>query len=422
MDSLHAPTEPADLDAQALGRLVEQLILEQQGLDPFELLLAAGILAYPDYEAWRMGRRAELQSALRLGAAETAVLLADAARQAEVSGLLARDIEHRRWSDDEDGARTPLSIGTDPTLRRAVAKCYQPPPRDRQLDLFYDGGAVALEQSLRDALAERRLADARAACARLLERGSDGAAIADWLSLIDALDSSGDSPARVPCSAEEAAARLEEVDRLVPIARRRLGYRARDLLAVLWNDLAQQFQSLRFNADAPRLHASWVLSQLERWADARAAIEAEPTWRAEPLLLARHSAVCRRGGDRTAALKDWFALCWLHPDAADRVLGAADLPDKALAARWSEFCDLDPPAPPLPALETEDFPAWCLLADPGLAASAPPAANDADPDRADAYAAVQALIMEPADLDRRRRLGDAHPTLLATFLERLRRA
>jgi hypothetical protein len=422
VESLHEPIEPADLDAHVLGRLVEQLILEQQGLDPFELLLGAGILAYPDYEAWRMGRRVELQSVLRLGAAETAAILERAAQQAVVSGLLARDMEHRRWCDAGDDASPPLTIGTDTALRRALGKCYQPPPRDRQLDLFYDGGAVALEQSLRDALAERRLADARAACARLLERGADSAAIADWLSLLDALDAVGDLPPPVASFTDEAAARLEEIDRLVSIARRRLGHRARDLLAVLWNDVAQQFQSLRFDANAPRLHASWVLAQLERWADARAAIEAEPDWSAEPLLLARHAAVCRRGDDRNAALKDWFALCWLHPDAADSVLGAVDLPDKALAARWSEFCDLDPPAPPLPALETEDFPAWCLLADPGLAASAPPAADDADPDRADAYAAVRALIMEPADLDRRRRLGDLHPTLLRTFLERLPRA
>jgi hypothetical protein len=81
--------DPADLSPERLARLTEQLMLEQQGLDPLELLLTIGALAYPDYEAWRMGRRPELQSALRLPVADIVTLLQRAAAQAAAAGLLA---------------------------------------------------------------------------------------------------------------------------------------------------------------------------------------------------------------------------------------------------------------------------------------------------------------------------------------------
>ena len=53
------------LSDKDLGALVDRLLLEQGRLDPLELLLAADVLAYEDYEAWRMGQRPGIQSALR---------------------------------------------------------------------------------------------------------------------------------------------------------------------------------------------------------------------------------------------------------------------------------------------------------------------------------------------------------------------
>jgi hypothetical protein len=134
------------------------------------------------------------------------------------------------------------------------------------------------------------------------------------------------------------------------------------------------------------------------------------------MLLERHGRACRLSGDTRAALADWLALCWGHPDTAERVLGARDFPDPRLAAHWLAFCDLDPPDGPAPPLETADFPAWCLLVEPGLAAEVPADQGPPEPLRAAAYRAALALARTPDDVAQRRALGAAHPALLAAFL------
>jgi len=63
------------LSNNALGSLADRLLLEQGRLDPLELLLAADLLAYEDYEAWRMGHKPTTQGLLRAAPADVAELL-----------------------------------------------------------------------------------------------------------------------------------------------------------------------------------------------------------------------------------------------------------------------------------------------------------------------------------------------------------
>jgi hypothetical protein len=51
-------------DRKALTTQVDRLLLQQGRLDPLELLLALELLPYEDYQAWRLGRRANLLDAL----------------------------------------------------------------------------------------------------------------------------------------------------------------------------------------------------------------------------------------------------------------------------------------------------------------------------------------------------------------------
>ncbi|WP_058555727.1 hypothetical protein [Thiohalocapsa sp. ML1] len=410
------PIDPSASSAAELASLIERLILEQQRLEPLELLLAAGALAYPDYEAWRLGQRAVLEDALRLQLADTLVLLQRAEEQARCAGLVGAPTDYRRWGDDA----APLHVGPSPALQRALATLYAPPPDRRQLDLFYDSGAVVAEETLREALLARRFGAARDACDRLRGLAPAHARLGDWQHLIDTLDPTarhtGPDASRVG-----AAALLHAIDAITPTAERLLGRRARDCLALLWAELADAADGSDFDPAAPRLHASHALAWLGRWPDVRAAVEAEPGWSDEPVLLERHGRACRLSGDHRAALGDWFALCWAYPDTAERLLAAGDFPDPRLAAHWVAFCDLDPPAGSAPPLETADFPAWCLLVEPGLAAEVPADQRVSDPGRATAYRAALALARAPDDVGRRRALGAAHPGLLVAFLG-LRRA
>ena len=61
-----------ELSDKDLEALVDRLVLDQGRLDPLELLLAAEVLTYEDYEAWHLGRRPNIQNALRLPPDEAA--------------------------------------------------------------------------------------------------------------------------------------------------------------------------------------------------------------------------------------------------------------------------------------------------------------------------------------------------------------
>jgi hypothetical protein len=266
---LQKPTDPSALSAALLASLVERLILEQQRLEPLELLLAAGVLAYPDYEAWRLGQRADLEDALRLPLAETLALLRQAEEQARSTGLVAAAVDYRRWGDDA----APLHVGPSPALQRALATLYAPPPDRRQLDLFYDSGPLVAEDALREAVLARRFGAARDACERLRGLAPAHARLGDWQRLIDALDPTARN------TGAGAALLLHEIDAITPTAERLLGRRARDCLALLWAELADAADGSGFDPAAPRLHASHALAWLGRWQEVRAAVEAEPGWR-----------------------------------------------------------------------------------------------------------------------------------------------
>ena len=147
---------PSDKDLLAL---VDRLVLEQGRLDPLELLLAVELLAYEDYEAWRLGRVAALQPLLGLPPDESAELLCRAATYVRAQGFAATPVSHLGWGPRPQ----PLVIGPHPALARACAEALAP-ARDRpRLDLFLDSRVLLLETRVCDALAGRRPGEALAA-------------------------------------------------------------------------------------------------------------------------------------------------------------------------------------------------------------------------------------------------------------------
>jgi hypothetical protein len=310
------------------------------------------------------------------------------------------------------------AMASDPDHRDPDA-----PPPPRQLDLFSDSAGVMLEETLREEVLARRFAAAREAVDKLRRHDPQHARIGDWRCLIDRLDRASQAVGAGPCGTD-AAVLLRDIDAVNPAAASLLGPRAGDCLAPLWDALAHAADGLAFDPAEPRLHASFALAQLGRWQQVRAVIEAEPGWRDEPGLLVPYARACEHSGDTGAARGALLAACWSQPQSAERILAAGDCPDSRLAAHWSAFCDLDldAEADAASALATEDFPAWCLLVDPALAADAPTDIDAADADRAAAYRAAQALASAPDDLDQRRALGAAQPALLRIFLQRRRGA
>jgi len=386
------------LPERDLRALVDRLLLEQGRLDPLELLLAADLLAYADYEAWRLGRRADLQGALVVDPAQAAELLERAAAYARAQRLTATPLVHRGWGAGSGS----LHIGDQGALARACAFAYAPPADRPQLDLFQDSSTLLLEDDIARALAERRGDQARELVARLMRQAPGHRHLRGFLRLIQACDSAGQA------GAEE---RLRELEAIEPLARALLGHRERDFLAPLWTALAEALTGQPFDPREPRRHASFAWARVGRWEAVSAAVEAEPGWRDHPLLVLAHADARWRQRDLVSARRDWMGLCWEHPAEAEPALGAAVFPDRRLAELWVTFGDLDE------ALATEDFPAWLLCAEPGTAAAVAP--ETAPPDeRGSIYRLLHHLVSSGDDIAARRELGERHPALLRQFLAR----
>ncbi|MBK1716162.1 hypothetical protein [Thiocystis violacea] len=395
----------AALSDKDLRELVDRLLFEQGRLDPLEFLLAADLLAYEDYESWRLGRHEDLQAALRLGVAETVECLTRAGAYARRQKLEATGLEYRAWG----GGERILSFGPEASLKRVCTQGWVPAADRRQLDLFQDSGELLLEDAIRLALAERRGDAAREQVAQLMRANPRHPRLGGFLRLIQCIDA-GDG--QVDGNARERSAELEAID---PVARDLLGHRARDVLAVLWSDLAQQLAGEPFDPTRPQRHASHAWARAGRWDAVRDSVERLADWRERPALVRLHAESAWHRRDPVTARRDWIWLCWEHPLYAERAFVSTDFPDPWLASLWRAFGDLDPP------LETEDFPAWLLLHDPTESAQVP--ADDAPSgERGDAYRLLRRLVGGEDDIRLRRQLDELDPRLLRLFLSRGRNA
>ena len=397
-------------DRKTLTAQVDQLLLEQGRLDPLELLLALDLLPYEDYEAWRSGHRADLQAALLADPDDVATLLQLAASHASGQGMRANPLEHRGWGGND----RLLNLGANQRLSQACAETFAPAEGRRQLDLFHDSAGLLLENGLRDALAARRINDARDHIAGLMHHDPRHARLQGYLRLVQIVDDGADdadddAQNRPPSRAFDAADRLAQLDAIERIAWDLLGHRARDFLTGLWARLAQQLGGIDYDPASPRLHASHAWLRAERWDAVRTAIEDEPDWREHPDLTALHAEAAWRRRDPATARQDWAWLCWEHPHHAERLLATTTLPDPRLREFWNAFEDLDE------ALDVEEFPAWLLINDSSAGAAVPPDQAPAD-ERGTTYQLLHRLVSGDDNIERRRQLDEIHPTLLRLFL------
>ncbi|MBK1617936.1 hypothetical protein CKO42_05600 [Lamprobacter modestohalophilus] len=405
-------------DRISLTAQVDRLLLEQGRLEPLELLLTLDLLAYEDYEAWRSGGRADLQGALLADPDEVAAVLQLAASHASGQGLQPSQMEYRGWG----GHNSPLNLGANQRLIQACAEAFAPAEDRLQLDLFHDSTGLLIENGLRDALAARRIDDARDRVGELMRHDPRHASLQGYLRLIQAVDDGSDdddndaveanlaNPEKPqPSGTFDAADRLAQLDALESTARDLLGHRARDFLTGLWAGLAEKLAGIDYNPASPRLHASHAWLRAERWDAVRSAIEQEPNWRWHPDLVVLHAEAAWRRRDPISARQDWAWLCWEHPHHAEPLLVAATLPDSRLCELWSTFEDMDT------ALEVEEFPAWLLLHDRSAAAAVPPD-RAPDDERGALYSVLHRLVSGEGNIELRRQLDDMHPAMLRLFL------
>ncbi len=308
----------------------------------------------------------------------------------------------------ERGVSAASPASSDAELDGMLRSVWRPAGDARQLDLFRDSGRALAFNDLGDALQARDGVRATRERERLAALAPDHPGVAQAATLIAALE------APPPDGAEQAIERLGRLERdWRRAASALLGARGRDFLAPWWQEVGQALDGVTFDPAHPNRHASWAWRQCRDWNAVLSSVRAVPHHANHPVLLARLAEAHHALHERTVAVEHWFALCRLAPEEFARRVRAPDFPDRPMAEAWHEAADSE-------VLE-EDltpawFPAWMLIAEPGLARALPAIAE------ADAPALAFNLVRALRLADRvglRRELKIVHPGLLAGYLASL---
>lgn len=390
---------------------MDELLITHGAYIPVELLIALGRLSYADYDDWRCGERPSLQSALAGNPRRVLELLESAAQWAARLGLHPEPCEYFGWGanagtrltflDDEHRASEAL-LATHCVRRKAEAA------EGDQFDLFLDGGSTAALADLRAALRGRDVHGARRALDALAAREPAHPLRPAAERLTDAL-----VYLAAPLPAASAESELLAIEQsLLPAARDVLGPDARDLLAPFWRRLGDALAGAPFDPERPQLHASHAYAHALDWPRTVAAIEAVPDHADEPVLLERLALARLRAGDRNGAIAALSQLCWRAPQKATECLEQGRIGDFTVRQAWFAFIELD--AEP----DATFFPAYQLVAEPGLVRSLPEtfAGGERVSVGEQAFSAVRALLCGDT-AETRRAVRAAAPWLLEVYHE-----
>ena len=326
--------------------------LDQGEYQPLEYLLQEGRLSYTDYEAWRSGQLEYLDEALFGDPEHIGQQLAEAEDYLQRRGWEVEPGRYKAWH----GARSPsrsqvLRFSADRMLNDCFHRHYRKPQDQPQLDLFTDSPATSLANGIAGALADRNPKEARRLLARLCDVAPDHVRLGEFERLTEAAE-------RLDAPVDDISTEFQYLQAtLTPLADSLLGQASRNLLIPLWQRLSVVLQDRPYRADESELHLSYTAAEAQDWIDARRAVEREPDWQSDPVLLLRHARACERTHDDAAALPSWFTLCWSYPQHAEAVESTIN---HELRHQWETFQDLDP------VLPIRSFPAWLLLSRPGL--------------------------------------------------------
>lgn len=348
----------------ALQKQVDDQLLEQGAFAVLELLLASGRLAYSDYESWRRQQIEFLDGVLMGSPEKIRGQIEQSVSYARSIGLIEQPQEFTASHTDAPAGSKPLRISAQPEMHRLIAGRFIPAQQAPQMDLFFDNPVAALTNGIAQALATNDAADAQRQLDRLYEIAPAHSDLASYDRLVAALS-------RLNHPIQDTARELRFLLETAPTAKRLLGSQWRELLTPLWRQLADALQGRPFCADEPQFHRSFALGQGQDWAGVAACVLQEPQWWREPTLclqLAQSGAFQHR---RAESLTGWFALCWHTPALAAETLSKLRQPDAGVGQAWQEFLaaedDLADGDANGAALAPEDFPAWMLLHEPGLA-------------------------------------------------------
>ncbi len=338
---------------------IDYLLQTQGTYSPVELLLHEGFLKYENYEAWRYGKKASLEQVVDGAIDALRERLNQAALWLQHLGMQAEVHSYRRWGVKGEGLLFFCERNSDEISALYQTHFTRLKSGVPQLDLFLDDRTSIIAEALCHSLLDRRISETKKILNDLLLCEPNHHFIKPGKLFCDAMKSleCGQYGRRV----EQDVMVLERY--IMPFVHELSGGKARDIIAPLWHVLSDALSGRSFDIETPKLHCSWVLSELLDWPGVRESVLAVPDWKSQPILCTRLAKALYQMSERLEALGLWCQLCWGFPDFAEQVMSDPVLPDPAVRLAWLEWRDIRVK----PALNVYHFPAWLLLNEPELA-------------------------------------------------------
>ncbi|WP_341326492.1 hypothetical protein [Methylotuvimicrobium sp. KM2] len=324
---------------------VDQLLIEQGRFSPIAWLLATGYLSYSNYIDWRDGLIENLDSRFTAPRERIIEQLAIATNYARTLGL--SETRGTYLSTEQNELIISRNSQDDINFKTDFA-----PPQDRmQMDLFFDSAPIYAENELIDAIITRN----KRKIPELLDTlyAFDPEKHEDYALLIVQ-----EKKFRAP--GLSLPNKLDTLDNtLMPLAVKLLRSEAIRFLTPLWQSLSAELTDCPFDPELPKLHVSYSGMKAFLWHDVTKAIEQEPDYFKQPILLFRYAEASFKQDRELSGLEHWFLLFLLHTEIAEQLIKQTG--HHLLSDDWQRFQKLDLELP------TQFFPAWILLIKPALA-------------------------------------------------------
>ncbi len=344
--------KPLMVNHLAIAEL-EKYLSQQGNFCLLDWLLQQDLLSYSAYEAWRYGQQEFLESSFEIDQEKLLEFIAQTELQGRALGLVGEPHDYTAWIS---GGQKLLKASKTLSVHQGLTQHWLRANDVPQLDLFLDNTAVICENEIQANLAGRQFDAAQKKLQQLTQLNPKHVKLGSYQDLINyGSHMLASATINVESLAAEVNALEEEV---VLLARDILGSNARDYIAFAWRRLGISAQGVAFNPLHPKLHVSYMLTQVPDWSAALLALAQEPSLFTSAALLQRFAMCHERLQNTSEALIAWCLLFECDANLAEVAVESKISP--RLWALWEDFWDINDGG------AKSFFPAFILVKNPGL--------------------------------------------------------
>ncbi len=342
---------------------VDQLIMDTGCYQAVELLLRFGLLAYAEYEQWRMGKIPYLSDILSTQKETIIPLLDEAGLYVKSLKMTPEPVIMQQWEQNE--IHDHLKFCPDNSIfTEYLTRQYFRKNDDDQMDLFFDNQSLVIIRELKRALISRNIRIASQKFQALYDIEPEHEIVMPAKKLLDALINALEEE-QVTDPVDEMHYLLSE---LSPLAKKALAGQERDYMSLFWRRLARYIDDSLYNEFSTKeqagIHTSFCYQQIPDWQAVINSIEQMPNGMQQPELLARYAIALRKSGQREQYIQAICQYFWQfsNEDYDASVLLKFIAEDSGLKNSWHDFQDLELDE----QWGRQHFPCWLLIQTPGI--------------------------------------------------------